>query len=154
MGYQYMVGNQGITPSVTDQLFNITYKSAANIIARVTEIGIGGEATASTVNRMAVRRSSTDGVTPTTAQTPAKASSSGPAAQGTSAVGFTTEPVAAAAPALWAYALNVFGGIVRWVAAPGQELLVQGATAGNDELGLGTLSGVGVVTDQLVVEEI
>lgn len=149
---QYIVGREGLTVPASPAPI-ITLKSAANIVARVNEIFIGGEAVTSTVNRLAMRRSTTDGVTPT-AQTPAKASSSQPAAQSTSATAFGTNPTLAAAPAIWATALNVFGGIVRWVAAPGQELYVQGATAGNDEIGLYGPSGTGAITNQMVFEEI
>ena len=122
-------------------------------IARANEISIGGEATSSTVNRFAVRRSTTNLTTPT-AQTPAKMSSTSPAAYTDAATTATGEPTTAAAPAIWTYALNVFGGVIRWVAAPGQELLVQGATAGSNEYTLESSSGTGVISTQIVFEEI
>lgn len=148
----YSVGREGLTVPASPAPI-ITYKSAANIVARVLEWFIGGEATSSTVNRMVVRRSSTDGTTPT-AQTPAKLSSSQPAAQGTSATAFSGNPTLAAAPGLLSFALNVFGAVMRWVAAPGQENYVQGSTAGNDELGLYGPSGTGAISMHALVEEI
>lgn len=149
---QYIVGREGFTVPATPNPI-ITLRSAADIVARVNEIFIGGEAVASTVNRMAVRRSTSEGTTPT-AQTPAKASNSAPAARASSATAFSGNPTLAAAPALWATALNVFGGIVRWAASPGQELYVSGAATGSMEIGLYGASGTGVVTCQLVFEEI
>lgn len=152
MGFQFVLDGAGVTPSTTAP--NPTLKSAANIVNRITEISVGGEATSSTVNRLAWRRSGTDGVTPT-AITPGKLSSSSPAAQSTANSNFTgSQPTPAAAPHAWMYALNVFGGVVRWVAAPGQEILEQGSTAGNDEAGFYTLSGTGLCSVQALFEEV
>jgi hypothetical protein len=148
----YAVGREGLTVPASPAPFN-TVKSAANVIGRINEIDLGGESGASNPNRAIMRRSTTDGVTPV-AQTPAKTSSSAQAAQCTSATSFTTNPTLAAAPGLWSQAINAFGGIIRWVAAPGQELLVQGATAGNDEIGLYFPLNAGVLTGGFLFEEI
>lgn len=122
-------------------------------IAQVGEVSIGGESTASTVNRMAVRRSTSNLTTPT-AQTPSKAASTSPAAYTDGSTTATGEPTTAAAPAIWTYALNTFGGVIRWVAAPGQQLLIQGATAGNNEITLESSSGTGLISCQMLFEEI
>ena len=148
---QYMIAREGVTPTAGDMLLSLT--TGLQEIAKVNEIGVGGEATSSTVNRMAVRRSTTNLVTPT-AQTPAKASSTSPAAYTDAATTAGTQPVTAAAPAIWTYALNVFGGLLRWVAAPGQELIIQGATAGNNELSLESAAGAGIISTQIVFEEV
>ena len=147
----YVIAREGVTPVAGAMLLSLT--TGLQEIARVNEIFIGGESTSSTVNRMAVRRSTTNLITPT-AQTAAKMSSTSPAAYTDAATTATTEPVTAAAPAVWTNSENTFGGVVRWVAAPQQELLVQGATAGNNELSLESSSGTGVISCQIVFEEI
>lgn len=147
----YVVAREGVTPTAGNMLLSLT--TGLEEIARVNEVHVGGEATSSTVNRMAVRRSTTNLVTPT-AQTPAKMSPTSPAAYTSGATTAGTEPVTAAAPAIWTYALNVFGGIIRWVAAPGQELYVMGATAGSNEVSLESSSGTGALSCQMVFEEL
>ena len=147
----YIIAREGVTPVAGDMLLSLT--TGLQEIARTNEVSIGGEATTSTVNRMAIRRS-TSNLTSPTAQTPAKVSSTSPAAYTDAATTATGQPTTAAAPAIWTYALNVFGGVVRWVAAPGQELLVQGATAGNNEYSLESSSGTGAISCQMIFEEI
>lgn len=148
---QYVIAREGVIPVAGAVLLALT--SQANEICRVNEVSVGGEATSSTVNRMAVRRSTTVGSTATT-QTPARMSPSAQATIIQGATTFTTEPTTAAAPAIWTYALNVFGGVVRWVAAPGQELWIEGATAGNSEISLESSAGTGTISCQVVFEEI
>lgn len=147
----YVIAREGATPVAGNMLLSLT--TGLQEIAQATEVSIGGEATASTVNRMAIRRSSTNLTTPT-AQTPAKMSTTSPAAYTDAATTATGEPTTVAAPAIWTYALNVFGGVIRWAAAPGQALLAQGATAGNNEYTLESSSGAGVISCQIVFEEI
>ena len=147
----YVVAREGATPTAAAMMLGLT--TGLEEIARVNEVSIGGEATSSTVNRMAVRRSTTNLTTPT-AQTPAKMSPTSPAAYTSGSTTASGEPTTAAAPAIWTYSLNVFGGVVRWVAAPGQELLIMGATAGSNEITLESSSGTGVISCQMVFEEI
>ncbi len=149
----YVVAREGVTPVAGDVLLALT-GDAVSEVGRINEVSVGGESGASNVNRMAVRRSTTNGVGPTT-QTPAKMSPSSPAAYLSGATTFTTtQPSTAAAPAIWTYSLNTFGGVVRWVAAPGQELWVVGSAAGNSEVSLESSSGIGVISCQLVFEEL
>jgi hypothetical protein len=150
MGYRYVTAREGVTPVAGDELLALT--AATDKMARVREVAVMGEATASGVNRMAVRRSTTNAITPT-AQTPAKISPTSPAAAITAATTHTTQPVTAAAPALWTYALNAFGGIVRWVAAPEDEMWIEGGTAGNNEVSLESSSGTNLVSCQMIHEE-
>lgn len=147
----YMTAREGVTPVAGDVLLALT--TGLEELSRITEVSVEGEATATAVNRMAVRRSTTNGVTPT-AQTPSKGTPMSQAAYTSGATTFGTQPTTAAAPALWSYALNVHGGIVRWVASPYQELYLIGATAGNNEASLESSAGTGVVTCQIVHEEL
>jgi hypothetical protein len=148
---QYIVAREGVTPVAGDVLLALT--TGADELSLITEVAITGEATSSTVNRMAIRRSSTNGTTPT-AQTPAKASPTSPAAYTSAATTFSAQPTTAAAPAVWTYALNVFGGIARWVAAPRQEIVIEGATAGSSEVSLESSNGTGQLSAQIMFEEV
>lgn len=112
---------------------------SATQILQIMEVYMGGQASASSVNAMTLARSSTLGITPTTLAVP---NSDGPMnAQGTTPA---TSPYVAAAtapnrsPAVTVSRLgltfNAFGGIVRWVAAPGEEWTSIGnATTSNSE---------------------
>lgn len=126
---------------------------SATVAARVIEVFIGGEATSSTVNRMTLRRHSTQGATPTNT-TPAQLNPFSPAAR---ALGFvlcaSTQPVVQAGHLL-NLAFNAFGGIIRWVAAPGEEPYFTGATATNNEGSISSLSGTGIVSSHIIFEEL
>ena len=154
MGYAYAIAREGVTP-VADAtiLAGITDAAAVNEIVRINEISMGGEAVASAVNRYVLRRATTVGALPT-AQTPAELSSAGPASQTAWATTFGTQPITAAAPAVWTYAMNAFGGIIRWAAAPNQEILCSGAVAGDQQVSLESASGTSVISTQILFEEL
>ena len=147
----YNANRHNVTPVAAAMLLSLT--TGLQEIARITEISVTGTATASGVNQMSFLRSTTILITPT-AQTPAKSSPTSPAAYTDVATTATTEPVTAVAPYLWAYAINAFGNIIRWVAAPGMELWILGATAGNNEMSLESTVGTSTVSVGLLFEEI
>jgi hypothetical protein len=137
-------------------LANASYqavRNTANSTIRLTEVFIGGEATTSTVNRMAVRRNSTNGATPTDVA-PGKLNplSASAVHQGYSAA--TTGPTLASTAHPLNLAFNAFGGIIRWVAAPGEEIWAGTATAPNAELTLDSISGTGLVSSHMICEEL
>lgn len=113
-----------------------------------SEFYLGGMAGASSVNDMVVSRDSTVAVTAITLGTngknaaldPATAALAAPQVPGFSA---TTMPQASTTLQLLTLAFNTFGGIVRWVAYPGEELRTVGNTASLGELSLScsSLSG-------------
>lgn len=149
---KYVIAREGVTPVAGDMLLSLT--TGLQEIARVCEIRIGGEAASSTKNRMAVRRSGTNLITPT-AQTPAKKSSTSPAAYTDAATTAGTQPVTAAAPAIWTESLDAHGNTVHWIAADDEDdLLVQGATAGNNEMSLESSSGTGALSAEMVFKEV
>ena len=157
---QYALGAQGWTPVAhadgASALANNSYQgcrttTAANTI-RLVEVFVGGEATSSTVNRMAYRRVSTQVATPT-AVTPGGLN---PASQASLAAGYvaaTTGPTIASTAHLLDLAFNAFGGVIRWVAAPGEELWQIGTAGPNTEGVFDSISGTGVVSSNLKLEE-
>lgn len=114
----------------------------------VIEIYMGGQAGASSVNVMTFARSSTVGITPTALSTP---NSDGPmhgataplAAVPIAYVAATTAPNRS--PAVTIARLNLtfnsFGGIVRWVAAPGEEWTIVGNAVNVSESVLSAQTG-------------
>ena len=117
------------------------------------EIFVGGEATSSTVNRMALRRLSTNGATPTN-QVPAALNSLSAASVSQGYVAATTGPTIASTQHLIHVPFNAFGGVVRWVAAPGEEVWATASTAPTGELVFDSISGIGVVSSDIKFEEV
>lgn len=157
---QYTHGAVGYTPVAhadgAAALANNSYQSLHSLgtaMLKVVEFFIGGEATASTVNRMSLRRASTNSVTPTN-QVPAALNFNSAAAVSQGSVAATTGPTIASTQHLANVALNAFGGIVRWVAAPGEEIWAALTTAPNSELILDSISGVGIISSDIKFEEL
>lgn len=110
------------------------------------EVYMGGQAGASSPSIMVVSRDSTVGGTITglsAGQTMAllDATAQAPAATATSFVAATTEPQRSSTLHLINVSFNAFGGIIRWVAAPGEEFSTYGATASLGEVSLSAYTG-------------
>ena len=156
---QYVTAAAGWTPvnhaDAASSLANSSYQALAAAAAstdRVVEVFIGGEATSSTVNRMALRRCSAQTNTPTNV-VPAALN---PLSQASAAQGHvlaTTGPTIASTGHLLNLAMNAFGGIIRWVAAPGEEIWITTATQPNSTVVLDSISGIGTVSSHIVFEE-
>lgn len=115
--------------------------------SNILEVMMGGQATSSAPTLMELARDSTVAATAITAGTngrgpvaldPASAAlAAPPLAVGAS----TTKPQRSATLSLLELAFNAFGGIVRWVAAPGEEIGVLGNTASLGEVSLSAFTG-------------
>lgn len=157
---QYTTAAAGWTPvahaDAASSLANNSYHALRTTTAstlRVTEVFIGGEATSSTVNRMSLRRLSTNASTPTDV-TPAPLNPLSAPSVSQGYVAASTGPTIASTGHLLNLAMNTFGGIVRWVAAPGQEIYATAQTAPNGQLCLDSISGTGVVSTHMIFEEL
>src|ERR1700704_278974 len=114
----------------------------------VIEIYEGGQASASSINIMQFARSVAFGTTPTALATP---NADGPMNSLTSALATVplTYVAASTGPARSSVAtqarlnlsFNSFGGIVRWVAAPGEEWGIVGTTASTSGSTLSAFTG-------------
>ena len=101
---------------------------------------------------MALRRCSTDVATPTNVVPgPLNPLSAVSVFQGY--VAATTGPTIASTAHLGEFTFNAFGGVVRWVAYPGEEIYITALTAPNGEVVLDSISGTGVVSTGVHVEE-
>jgi len=146
----YNVANGGFTPTAASVSLSVT--STSTSMDRIVEWFLGGEATSSTVNRMAIARSTAVGTTPT-AVTPSLLNPRSAAANFTAASAFTGGQPTFATVALATLAFNAFGGVVRWVAAPGEEMYVIGSTAGDTQITLRSVSGAGIMSADTKIEE-
>ena len=151
VGYTPIAHADGASALVSNSYQAI--RSTTGDTLRLVELFIGGEATASTVNRMALRRLSTNGATPTN-QVPGAFNPLSVAAGPQGYVAATTGPTIASTQHLGNFALNAFGGVVRWVAAPNEEIWATISTAPNGEMCLDSISGVGVVSTDMKFEQL
>lgn len=156
------------TPTATADTTNLANSTFMSIGAsgaaaglNVIEIYIGGQASASSINIMQFARDSTLVATPTALAAP---NSDGPMDSRTAALaavpitavqaGTAPQRSAAVTAARLGLSLNAFGGIVRWVAAPGEEWGITGVTVNISESSLSAFTGgsVGLIGSHIVYE--
>lgn len=140
----YSVSRSNVALSTTNDLCTLT--AASNRRVRIVEISIGGMGTASAANELQVARA-TGGTTPggnLTAE---------PLEIDSAAAGFTVPTTWAAQPTvgnvLLRLPVNANGGIYRWVARPGEEVVARNAGMISFRSAVGTSN----VSFHLIVEE-
>ena len=136
----------GVTPVVGDP--NIVLEAAASEYAEILEFHMGGEVTTSTLMRTRVTRAA-EGVGSATAVATQKITSENqPAATIACTLGdhATTKAAPDDAGALWGESWNAHGGVIRWLASPGEEITLLGVSTVIIENDVGTaLSTYGFV---------
>lgn len=156
------------TPTATADntaMTNATYMSigagSATQMLNVLEIYIGGQATASAINIMMFARDLVLAATPTALAAP---NGDGPLNGATAALAAPPVTCVAAATgpsrtntattARLNLSLNAFGGIVRWVAAPGEEWTIIGTSVSISESSLSAFTGgsVGLIGSHIIYE--
>jgi hypothetical protein len=140
----YSIINSGATLSTSAD--TLTFQAASAGQGRILEIIIGGEATTSAVNRIAIQRAGTS-ITGNSVITPEKFNTRSPAAAGT--YGKTGTQALSGNP-LFSLALNAFGGFIDWKAAPGEEIYF----VNSEVVSIRSLSGTSTVTMTGVFEEL
>lgn len=122
------------TTNFTDAGYMGLMGGSATQRINISEIYMGGQATASAPSIMIVARDSTVQATPTALGTGNSDAAIDPSTAALAAVPIafvasTTKPQRSATLGLLNLSLNAFGGIVRWVAPAGAELVMLGNTA-------------------------
>lgn len=140
----YSIINAGVTTSITADA--LTFQAASTGQGRILELILGGEATTSTVMRTAVQRAGTS-ITSNTAITPEKFNSRSPAVAGTYGKAGTQSLVG---NAMLSLAWNAFGGFIRWVAGPGEEMYY----VNSEVISMRGAAGVGVASYTGIFEEL
>lgn len=123
----------------------------------VSELYMGGESTSSTPTTMLFGRDSTVAATAsgtsTTSDAPLHPATAALAAPVLTGNAFTTLPQRSATLGhLLSLSFNSFGGIVRWVAYPGEEITMLGNTASLGELSLSSKTGAGILSAHAIYE--
>jgi hypothetical protein len=130
------------TTNFTDTGYHALQGGSTTQRINVLEVYMGGQATTSAPSIMLVARDSTVGATLSVGRNvaldPATAALAAPMVTFNTA---TTKPQRSATLSLLNLSFNAFGGIVRWVAAPGEEIGMLGNTASFGELSISALTG-------------
>ncbi len=109
--------------------------------SNVLEIYLGGQAGSSAPTFMILSRDSTIAVTNSNGAGQTDAATAALTAAALTGNTNTTKPQRSSSLHLLNLSFNAFGGIVRWVAAPGEEISVVGNTASLGEVSLSAFSG-------------
>lgn len=148
-----ITGLTTFTPTATADTTNLVDATYVSVIQggsstqriNILEVYLGGQAGSSTPTFMLLSRDSTVAATVSlgTGQTDAAADAATAALAAAPVVGntATTKPQRSATLHLLNLSFNAFGGIVRWVAAPGEEISTVGNTASLGEVSLSAFTG-------------
>lgn len=134
------------TVAMTGSGFQALQGGSSTQLTNIIEVYMGGQAGASTPTIMMLARDSTVAVTPTALTTGQKDAALHPSTAALAAavvpfVAASTEPQRSSTLGLANFSFNAFGGIVRWVAAPGEEITMLGNTASLGEVSLSAYTG-------------
>lgn len=155
-----------VTPTATADTTNLVDSTYIAVVlggsatqrVNILEIYLGGQAGASSPSIMLLSRDTTIAAT-VTQQTggtdaPLDASTAALAAPAIVGAVATTKPQRSASAHLLNLSFNAFGGIVRWVAAPGEEISIVGNTQPLGEVSLSAFTGgtTGLMGGHLVYE--
>jgi len=168
---QFVFNANSWTPTATADTVNLADNThmaviggSATVMHKFIEIYMGGENTASALNIMVFGRDIVVEGTPTALTTKQSLTALNPTSVATTAIALvaaTTKPQRDVARHLLDLSFNSFGGIVRWVAAPGSEILTLGnavsSTAGaGGEVSLSGFTGAssGPMSAHLIFEQV
>lgn len=143
------------TTNFTDTGYMAYQGGSTTQFSNILEVFMGGIATSSAPSAMVVARDSTIGVTLSVGRLAALHPST--AALAAPPIAFntaTTKPQRSSTLSILQIGFNAFGGNVRWVAAPGEEIGVLGNTASLGEVSLSSLNTgtPGVMNSHFIVE--
>lgn len=148
------------TTAFTDNGYHAIQPGSTTQRINILEVYLGGQATSSAANWMLLSRDTTVALTAITAGTngravaPLDAASAALGAPPLTVGASTTKPQRSATQLLANLSFNAFGGIVRWVAAPGEELGLLGNTQplGEASISAFTGSGTGLLGSHYIFE--
>lgn len=125
--------------------FGVVQGGSSTQRINILEVYLGGQAASSTPTFMLLSRDSTVAATVSlgTGQTDAALDASTAALAAPPVTGNTasTKPQRSSTLHLLNLSFNAFGGVIRWVAAPGEEISISGNTASLGEVSLSAFTG-------------
>lgn len=144
------------TTNMTDNGYmGIIQGGSASQRINTSEIYMGGQSTSSTVCEMLLARDSTVAATVTAGSTfdePLDAATAALAAPPVTGSAAGVKPQRSSTRHLLSLSLNTFGGIVRWVAYPGEEISTYSNAASTGEISLSSVSGAGIIGGHIIYE--
>lgn len=153
------VGYADTTAMSTNSSYHNIFGGSGTQRTNILEVYLGGQATSSNANYMVLARLSTITTTPalgTNAKNPVALdpATAALAAMPTTVSSAGTGGQRSSTLYLLNLSFNAFGGIVRWVAAPGEEIGMLGNTAsfGETDLSAFTASGTGLMGSNMIIE--
>lgn len=155
MSFFYTISRVSTALSTTNDW--LTLVTAAAKALRVHEIFMAGQGTASAANDIIVVRPTAAGTgAGTSAATPAPLNPAAPAASFSAFSTYaTTQPtLPTTTAAVQRFGINANGGVWRWVAKPGSEILIPAGNNLAGTLSIRSVSGTSNVTGYVIVEEI
>lgn len=149
--YSYSVNGTALSTTTGLLTFQTAATGAGSVIA-IKELMLGGEAGSSSVARLVLNRPSAVPTGGATAQTAEKTNPASANATHVVATAYATTQGTLSTNDVLAWSMNAFGGVVRWTALPGSEVIVgtQGAVAyaiWRSRSGTPTMSGHAVVEE-------
>lgn len=141
----------GVSPSVG--VANWILETVSGVELKVMEVSWGGETTTSTAMRTRIARDSAVGTGSRTAGNVQKLNNHSPANQGFFSTTYATLQPTIVAGALFGTSWNAHGGVIRWLAAPGEEFQIYDAAAANASLECRADAGTATSSYHVVWEE-
>lgn len=158
----YSMTFTGVTHTAVADTTNMTDSGYAGFLQggnstqrlKISEIYLGGEDTSGNPTQFVLARDSTVAATGITGNRLAAldGSATAPGTLPTYGNVSTTKPQRSSTLHLLHKAFNTFGGAIRHVCAPGNEITVVGNTASLGEVSLSSLSGTGKVSGEIIFE--
>lgn len=144
MGARYNVSKTATAMVVGNDILTITAPAGRSL--KLWAVRVSGGGTVSAANEIAISRS-TVGTTPV-AVTPVPLNADSAAATFTAATGWTVQPTIGVT--LDRLGVNSNGAFIPWIAPPGQEIDIPGG----GQVSLRCISGTGIVTASMVIEQV
>ena len=148
---KYSGDRSGIAPVAG--VANWVLETVANVEAKIIEVSWGGEVTTSTAMRTRIARDSAVGTGTRTAGNVQKGNQHSAANAAFFSITYGTAQPTIVAGALFGTSWNAHGGVVRWLAAPGEEFQVFDAAAANASLECRADVGTATSTYDVIWEE-
>lgn len=149
---KYIASQTSLTPTATADTTNLVDNSYFFVIQggtstqrlKINEVYMGGQAAASSPTIMVLGRDSTVGATAGSFSgniALTDATSTAPATAPVVNAAWTTKPQRSSTLKLLNLSFNAYGGVVRWVASPDEDISVVGNTASLGEVSLSAFTG-------------
>lgn len=148
---KYSGDRSGITPATG--VANWVLETVSGVEAKIIEVSWGGEVITTTAMRSRITRDSAVGTGARTAGNVQKGNQHSPANGAFFSTTYATTQPTVVAGALFGTSWNAHGGVIRWLASPGEEFQIFDAAAANASLECRADVGTATSTYDVIWEE-